>query len=166
MSTIDRDSWTGADESQAVPGFALQTTAFLIELERAIRLLEGMRLRLSLFVLRPTGGPVEAADLSAALTDLGMIGGVGGSSLGLLYVGPRLHGPEGDGAVERQVARRASTALRRTGREASPTGPAIGVVHFWSDSSVEIFDLIAEADLSKATVARAAGSHRGEEKGP
>jgi hypothetical protein len=95
-----------------------------------------------------------------------MIGGVDGSSLGLLYIGPRLHGPEGDGAVERQVARRASTALRRTGRAASPRVPPIGVVHFWSDSSVEIFDLIAEADLSNATVARAAGSHRGEEKGP
>lgn len=164
MRASDSDVRIEADESRTMPTVALHPTAFIVELERAIRLLEGARVRLSLFVLGPTDGPIVAADLSAALADLGMIGAVGGASLGLLYIGPRLHGPDGDGAVERQVARRAWMALRQTGREPSPRASTIGVIHFWSDSSVGIFDLIAEAaDLPTALVALAGGSPRGGE---
>lgn len=167
MRTSNSAARIGADESRTMPTVAHRSTAFTIELERAIRLLEGARVRLSLFVIGPTGVPSGAADLSAALADLGMVGAVGGASLGFLYIGPRLHGPHGDGAVERQVARRAWMALRQSGREPSPRAPKIGVIHFWSDSSVGISGLIAEAaDLPMALVELAGGSHRGEESGP
>ncbi|HLI14103.1 MAG TPA: hypothetical protein VKY65_21120 [Alphaproteobacteria bacterium] len=109
--------------------------AFENEIERSLRLLQRMRLQVSLFAVRfPATADATTVDAaSAALARLGPVGQLADGRIGLLYLGPRAPGPGGDVALMRHVRRLMEQALSERGAGWLGERLEVSASHAWTD---------------------------------
>lgn len=115
-------------------GPALQQP-FELEIERMLKPLWGMRERASLFSIT-IGSLGQERTLSLvvrALAHVGPIGSLRDGGAGLLYVGPRERGPDGDRRLERWVADVIGWTVFYRTDDCTGTDVDVVAVHRWLD---------------------------------
>ncbi len=125
--------------------------SFETEIERSLRLLRQLRLPVSLFALPLHDRPGAEAAAAHALAGLGTVGRLPDGRLGLLYLGPRARGAEGEAQLVKLLYERITRALEEAGRPEA--APAIAAIHGWTDE-------LWSAGLLLAALAAPAGAAR------
>lgn len=136
--------WSGRTAERDDSPALMPWHAFDATIERSLRMLRGVHIPISFFAVRLSQASfAEAVGLIGdALSQFGPVGRLADGSVGLLYLGPRKPGPEGDSALAQHVRGRIESRLREHGWPMLVNQIEFAVAHGWTDEVDSVEDLV------------------------